>query len=65
MTVWVRWLDTVGMSDLDVVGGKNASIGEMLANLADAGVSAPGGFATTADAYRHFLMSNGIDETIA
>jgi pyruvate,water dikinase len=65
MTVWVRWLDTVGIGDLDVVGGKNASIGEMLANLADAGVSAPGGFATTADAYRHFLTSNGLDEAIA
>lgn len=64
MTVWVRWLDTVGMDDLDVVGGKNASIGEMLANLESVGVNTPGGFATTADAYRQFLTSNGLDGKI-
>jgi len=65
MTVMVRWLDTVGMGDIGVVGGKNASIGEMAANLSDAGVSAPGGFATTADAYRQFLVTNGIDDKIS
>ena len=64
MTVWVRWLDSVGMGDLDVVGGKNASIGEMLVNLTDLGVSSPGGFATTADAYREFLSASGLDEKI-
>ena len=45
---------TVGMGDVARVGGKNASIGEMLANLSAAGVRVPSGFATTAEAYRRF-----------
>jgi pyruvate,water dikinase len=48
-------LESVGMADIDLVGGKNASLGEMIANLSEAGVSVPGGFAITATAYRHFL----------
>lgn len=47
--------EKLGMGDVEVVGGKNASLGEMISNLAGAGVSVPGGFATTADAYREFL----------
>ncbi|WP_066456861.1 phosphoenolpyruvate synthase [Castellaniella caeni] len=52
------------MSDVDSVGGKNASLGEMISQLADAGVRVPGGFATTADAFRNFLESTGLDARI-
>ncbi|QDP73622.1 phosphoenolpyruvate synthase [Legionella israelensis] len=52
------------MGDIEQVGGKNASLGEMIHHLAEAGVCVPGGFATTADAYRSFLSSNGLDEKI-
>tara|TARA_B100001109_G_scaffold255900_1_gene262834 strand:- start:42504 stop:44831 length:2328 start_codon:yes stop_codon:yes gene_type:complete len=52
------------MGDVDRVGGKNASLGEMISNLASAGVSVPGGFATTADAYREFLAFDGLDQRI-
>ncbi len=50
--------------DVDLVGGKNASIGEMISGLASLGVSVPGGFATTAHAYRDFLAQGGLDERI-
>jgi phosphoenolpyruvate synthase/pyruvate phosphate dikinase len=50
----VRELASLGRADLALVGGKNASLGEMIANLAQAGVRVPGGFATTADAYWQF-----------
>jgi pyruvate,water dikinase len=56
---------TVGKDDIDKVGGKNASLGEMTAHLADLGVSVPGGFATTAAAYREFLNHDGLDQRIA
>ena len=46
------------------VGGKNASLGEMISNLANAGVSVPGGFATTAQAYRDFLEQSGLNKRI-
>ncbi len=62
---YIRPLESVGMSDIDVVGGKNASIGEMIANLSRAGVRVPGGFATTADAYRSFLLEDGLGAAIA
>ena len=52
------------MDDLDQVGGKNASLGEMIANLASLGVNVPGGFATTADAFRDFLSDTGLDDRI-
>ncbi|HYN27259.1 MAG TPA: PEP/pyruvate-binding domain-containing protein, partial [Burkholderiales bacterium] len=48
------------MTDVDSVGGKNASLGEMISQLAQAGVRVPGGFATTASAYREFLSANGL-----
>ncbi len=57
--------EKLGMGDVEVVGGKNASIGEMLSHLARVGVRVPGGFATTADAYRDFLAQNGLDARIA
>ncbi|BCW06228.1 phosphoenolpyruvate synthase [Arthrobacter sp. NtRootA1] len=60
----VLWFSELGLSDLDQVGGKNASLGEMVRNLASAGVKVPGGFATTADAYRRFLSESGLDARI-
>jgi pyruvate,water dikinase len=64
MTDYVRWLSELGMDDVPVVGGKNASLGEMIQNLTHLGVQVPGGFATTADAYREFLAKDGLDERI-
>jgi pyruvate,water dikinase len=60
----VIWLDRLGMNDVDRVGGKNASLGEMISKLSALGVSVPGGFATTAEAYRHFLQHEGLSERI-
>jgi len=57
-------LAELGMQDVETVGGKNASLGEMIHNLADLGVTVPGGFATTAEAYRRFLATNGLDQRI-
>ena len=53
------------MTDVDVVGGKNASLGEMISQLSGAGVKVPGGFATTAHAFREFLVHNRLTERIA
>jgi len=53
------------MADVDSVGGKNASLGEMISQLAGAGVRVPGGFATTAEAFRGFLKASGLDQRIA
>jgi pyruvate,water dikinase len=52
------------MNDVDRVGGKNASLGEMISGLYSKGVQVPDGFATTADAYREFIAHNGLDERI-
>ncbi|NYD35230.1 phosphoenolpyruvate synthase [Actinomycetospora corticicola] len=60
----VRWLETLSSGDVDAVGGKNSSLGEMIQNLESAGVRVPGGFATTADAYRAFLSANGLDDRV-
>ncbi len=65
MSVYVIPLEQLGMDDVGKVGGKNASLGEMLQNLAPLGVSVPGGFATTADAYREFLAQDKLDLRIA
>jgi pyruvate,water dikinase len=61
---YVVSLDKLGVHDVEHVGGKNASLGEMISNLAGAGVSVPGGFATTAQAYRDFLELSGLNEQI-
>ena len=61
----VRWFSELGLADLAQVGGKNSSLGEMVSNLAAAGVRVPDGFATTADAYRRFLGDTGLAERIA
>jgi len=61
----VAWLKDLRMKDLPQVGGKNASLGEMIGELAGTGIRVPGGFATTADAYREFLRAGALDERIA
>ncbi len=65
MTETVRWLSELGMDDVAIVGGKNASLGEMIQHLTAVGVRVPGGFATTAAAYREFLSASGLAERIA
>ncbi|MEA1065129.1 phosphoenolpyruvate synthase [Erwinia sp. HR93] len=60
----VLWYNQLGMNDVDRVGGKNASLGEMITNLSDLGVSVPNGFATTAEAFNQFLDSRGVNERI-
>lgn len=64
MSQLIRWLHEVGMNDLAQVGGKNASLGEMIGELASRGVTVPGGFATTAHAFELFLSSTGLDSRI-
>ena len=59
------WLENLRMTDVERVGGKNASLGEMISQLAGKGVRVPGGFATTAEAYREFLAHNGLHERIS
>jgi pyruvate,water dikinase len=61
---YVLWYEELGMGDVERVGGKNASLGEMISNLSNMGVSVPGGFATTADAFRAFLEQSGLNEKI-
>jgi pyruvate,water dikinase len=65
MTTWIRWFDDVGMKDVPVVGGKNASLGEMRRALTPLGIRTPNGFATTADAYREFRRAAGLERVIA
>ncbi|MEE4161315.1 MAG: phosphoenolpyruvate synthase [Woeseiaceae bacterium] len=64
MEPYVIPLAELGMNDVEVVGGKNASLGEMISNLSEVGVTVPGGFATTAAAYRDFLAVDGLDGRI-
>ena len=64
MTTYVLPFGTLKKQDVEIVGGKNASIGEMIGALAQLGVRVPGGFATTADAYREFLQQGGLDARI-
>ncbi|MBN9188074.1 MAG: phosphoenolpyruvate synthase, partial [Microbacterium sp.] len=60
----ILWFPDITMADLGQVGGKNASLGEMISQLTDAGLRVPGGFATTADAYRAFLAADGLADRI-
>lgn len=62
---YVVSFEQLRMSDVDSVGGKNASLGEMISQLSGAGVRVPGGFATTAQAFRDFLKASGLDKRIA
>jgi pyruvate,water dikinase len=60
----VLWLDDLRLADLAQVGGKNSSLGEMIGHLSRLGVSVPGGFATTADAFREFIAHNTLEQRI-
>jgi pyruvate, water dikinase len=62
---YIRLLHEVGINDLELVGGKNASLGEMLQHLTPLGLNVPDGFVITVDAYRHFISSNELDKKIA
>lgn len=64
MQAYVIPFQSLGLNDISKVGGKNASLGEMIANLSSSGVQVPGGFATTAQAYRDFLAHGGLDKRI-
>lgn len=61
---FVEWFDDLGIGDISRVGGKNASLGEMVHSLANRGVRVPGGFATTAEAYRAFISANDLEPRI-
>ena len=60
----IRWFEDIGIDDIPLVGGKNASLGEMYRELASQGVKVPNGFAITAEAYRSFLRETGLDQRI-
>jgi len=61
---YIRWFEEIGIGDVPLVGGKNASLGEMYRELAPQGVKVPNGFAVTADAYWHFLRETKLDQRI-
>ena len=65
MSAYTIPFERLGLADLDKVGGKNASIGEMIGSLAKLGVRVPGGFATTSQAYRDFLAQDDLAGRIA
>ena len=60
----ILWFDEVGITDIPLVGGKNASLGEMIQQLAPRGVNVPSGFGTTAYAYRYFIQAAGLEEKL-
>ncbi|MGL4711852.1 MAG: PEP/pyruvate-binding domain-containing protein, partial [Shewanella sp.] len=64
MQQYILWYQELGMGDVNLVGGKNASLGEMISNLANAGVQVPGGFATTSYAFNEFLEQSGVNQKI-
>lgn len=61
----VRWFKDLGLADLEQVGGKNSSLGEMVSQLADLGVRVPDGFATTSEAFHRFIGDTGLAESIS
>ncbi|MDH5358950.1 MAG: phosphoenolpyruvate synthase [Gammaproteobacteria bacterium] len=63
-TDYILWFDAIRMDDVEIVGGKNASLGEMYTQLTGSGVDVPNGFATTAQAYRDFLEQNNLTQRI-
>ncbi|GAQ94785.1 pyruvate, water dikinase [Thermodesulfovibrio aggregans] len=60
----ILWFNQIGIKDIPIVGGKNASLGEMLRNLTPKGINIPDGFAVTAEAYKYFIKSNNLDEPL-
>lgn len=63
-TAYVLWFEEVGIADIPLVGGKNASLGEMIQELTPKGINVPTGFATTAYAYRYFIKGAGLEEKL-
>jgi len=63
-STFIKWFADITIDDVPLVGGKNASLGEMVRELASKGVKVPNGFAVTAEAYRHFIREAGIDKSI-
>jgi phosphoenolpyruvate synthase/pyruvate phosphate dikinase len=59
---FIKWFSDITLDDVALVGGKNASLGEMYRELTPRGVKVPGGFAITAEAYRHLLREAGLEE---
>src|SRR6185295_1406149 len=64
MAMRVAWLKDLRLKDLAAVGGKNASLGEMIGGLAAAGIRVPGGFATTAEAFQEFISEHDLGSRI-
>ena len=62
---YIRWFEEIGIGDVASVGGKNASLGELVRNLGRYGIKVPPGFAITADGYRHFIAANSLETLIA
>ena len=60
----ILWFDEVSTKDVLLVGGKNASLGEMFSTLTKKGINIPNGFAITSEAYWHFLRENGVDKKL-
>jgi pyruvate,water dikinase len=61
---FIRWFAELGIADVPLVGGKNASLGEMYRELTPDGIRVPNGFAITAEAYRHFLRIDGLGDRL-
>ena len=64
MSKFIKWFKDLRLEDVGVVGGKNASLGEMISNLTDLGIQVPNGFATTSYAYQNFLAESGLNDKI-
>ena len=60
----IIWFENLGKNDVEIVGGKNSSLGEMICKLTEAGIRVPNGFATTAEAFRRFLKHNSLEQRI-
>ena len=64
MDKYINWFNELGMADIDLVGGKNASLGEMISNLSQSGVQVPNGFAVNVEAFKLFITENNIGQLI-
>ena len=64
MSNFIKWFKDLGIDDVGTVGGKNASLGEMISNLTELGIQVPNGFATTSYAYQTFLEQSGLNQRI-
>jgi len=64
MSTNIIWFKELGKDDVEIVGGKNSSLGEMISNLTQAGIRVPDGYATTAEAFRRFIAFNDLEQRI-